>query len=195
MNSVHPATVTIRIIPRTSTALSSGAVGISGPRITRPSTPTIATPPPPPPPPSTTATTPTTKTPTATITPPPPPPPPTTTQPQSHVTQFSTPGLIANAGPDQTVHSGDTITLDGSASKGAGLTYNWNSPSNFLTTSTLPSTAKVTFTAPQVTTKTVYTFKLFVVDNEARLATDTVDITVEPTAVIPPSTPPSSPVT
>jgi K319L-like, PKD domain len=123
---------------------------------------------------------------TATTDPPPPPQPPATTpvsnlnNPNQCLSSGRTPDVVANAGLDQTVHSGDTVTLDGSASIG-GVYYNWLPPSNLpRLPSPLPSMAKVTFTAPQVTTKSVYTFQLFLTDSEARCSSDYVDVTVEP---------------
>ena len=92
----------------------------------------------------------------------------------------------ADAGADQTVTAGTTVTLDGSGSSdpdtGDTLTYSWvhtsGTPSVTLTG---PTTASPTFTAPTVTASTSLVFTLTVSDGTAS-ATDTVTITVNPAA-------------
>ena len=116
--------------------------------------------------------------------PPPPPPPPTNVAP------------VANAGADQTVTSGQTVTLNGSASSdanGDAITYQWTQVAQAgVPTVTLSSATAVapSFTAPTVTSSTVITFNL-VVRDVALLASvaDSVAITVNPPA--PPPPPPS----
>ena len=90
----------------------------------------------------------------------------------------------ADAGDDQTVTEGDTVTLDATASVdvdvGDSLTYQWTQESPDLPIITLSdSTAtQPTFTAPEVDTATVFTFKVTVSDGADATDTDTVSITV-----------------
>jgi hypothetical protein len=57
--------------------------------------------------------------------------------------------VVAQAGPDQTVSAGQTVTLDGSASI-AAQTFSWTSPAGI--TLSDPTSAKPTFTAPDAST-------------------------------------------
>jgi hypothetical protein len=87
---------------------------------------------------------------------------------------------IANAGPDQSVNENSLCTLDGSASSdpdGDALTYKWTAPAG-ITLSSLTA-AKPTFTAPDVTINTNYTFTLVVNDGKLNSSTDQVTITVK----------------
>ena len=88
---------------------------------------------------------------------------------------------VANAGADQSVTSGVTVTLDGSGSSdgdGDTLTYSWShtggTPAVTLTGAT---TASPTFAAPTVSTSSDLVFTLTVSDGTAT-DTDTVTITV-----------------
>ena len=91
---------------------------------------------------------------------------------------------VANAGPDQTVDAGVTVTLDGSSSSdadGHSLSYAWTQTSG--TTVTLSSTtvSQPTFTAPTSASNTTLIFSLIVTDTEsANSSADTVTITVNP---------------
>ena len=89
----------------------------------------------------------------------------------------------ANAGTDQTVSSGASVTLDGSGSSdpdtGDTLTYSWSQTSGTTVSLTGTTTASPTFTAPTVTASTSLVFTLTVSDGTAS-ATDTVTITVNP---------------
>jgi hypothetical protein len=90
---------------------------------------------------------------------------------------------IANAGADQTVNEGDSVTLDGTASSdpdGSVQSYLWTQTSGSTTveldddTSSTPS-----FTAPAVgPTGDTLTFELTVTDNDGATGTDTVDINI-----------------
>ncbi|HEU5152823.1 MAG TPA: PKD domain-containing protein, partial [Iamia sp.] len=91
----------------------------------------------------------------------------------------------ADAGPDQDVNGGDTVTLDGTASTDPDddtLTYSWVQTAGPAVTLTGATTAQPTFTAP--TGPATLTFELEVDDGRGLTDTDTVTITVNgiPTA-------------
>jgi hypothetical protein len=94
---------------------------------------------------------------------------------------------VANAGITQTVNEGATVTLDGSASSdgdaGDVLTYTWTAPTGITLNLTSPS--KPTFTAPEVTTDTPYTFSLIVNDGKADSPSAAVLITVKQVNKVP----------
>lgn len=90
---------------------------------------------------------------------------------------------VSNAGPNQSVTAGATVTLDGTGSTDADgtiSTYAWTQTAGTTVTLSSTSSSQPTFTAPQVLTQTVLTFQLEVTDNSAGTNTDTVNITVTP---------------
>ncbi|MBO0613421.1 Lcl C-terminal domain-containing protein [Thiothrix fructosivorans] len=89
---------------------------------------------------------------------------------------------IANAGADQNINEQTLVTLDGSASKdtdGSIDSYAWKQTAG--TTVTLASTtsAKPTFTAPDVVKDEILTFELTVKDDKSAVAKDSVNILVK----------------
>jgi len=91
----------------------------------------------------------------------------------------STANPVANAGPDQTVGSGASVTLDGGASTGTGtLSYSWSQTAGTTVTLSSVTASRPTFTAPAVTANEVLTFQLTITDQNNLTATDSVNITV-----------------
>ena len=84
----------------------------------------------------------------------------------------------ANAGPDQSVNEGDSVTLAGSGSdpEGETLTYAWTAPAGI--TLSDATVASPTFAAPDRTEDYTLTFSLVVNDGSGDSAADTVDISV-----------------
>ena len=87
-----------------------------------------------------------------------------------------------NAGPDQTVDEGDTVTLSGTASDSDNdpLTYMWTHDSILPITLADDTALSTTFTAPAVTQDTTVIFTLAVSD-DTDSATDTVSVTITDT--------------
>ena len=90
----------------------------------------------------------------------------------------------ANAGPDQSVNSGDTVTLDGSGSSNPDpgdsvVSYQWSSSDSSISLNGATS-PNPTFTAPNVDMDTTYTIQLIVTDTHgAQSQPDTVDVLVK----------------
>jgi len=89
---------------------------------------------------------------------------------------------IANAGPEQSVTAGDTVSLDGTGSSdtdGTITAYNWVQIAGPMITLNDASTATPNFTAPSITIDTVLSFQLIVTDNEGDTGSATVNLTVQ----------------
>lgn len=100
---------------------------------------------------------------------------------------------LAQAGPDQVVAGGTSVTLDGRAStdpEGLPLRYQWVQTSGPQVALTSATAAQATFTAPYVAQSTVLVFALTVADASGAQASDTVSITVAPAPNPADTTPP-----
>ena len=88
-----------------------------------------------------------------------------------------------DAGTDQTVGEGDTVTLSGTATdpEGDAVLYTWSAPTGSGITFTNASSASTTFTAPDVTSDTTYTFRLTASDGTDS-GMDSVDVLVKETS-------------
>ena len=91
---------------------------------------------------------------------------------------------VASAGPDQTVNSGDQVTLDGSGSQpatsGGVLTYAWTQQSGTAVSLSNSAIAKPVFTAPTLSAgqEMSLVFQLTVKDPNNATAADTVTVKV-----------------
>jgi VCBS repeat-containing protein len=95
---------------------------------------------------------------------------------------------VANAGPDQRVTSGNTVTLNGAAStdpENRPLSFQWQQTAGPTVTLNGANTATPSFVAPNVTVMTRLVFALTVTDDLGATASDTVIVTV-----LPPNVPP-----
>ena len=91
-------------------------------------------------------------------------------------------------GAAQTVNEGSTVTLDGRASSGNQLTYQWTQTGGPPVTLSSPNSAVTTFIAPNVTQVTAFKFQLTVKDASGQMDSDTVHIWVHPVIAGPPPT-------
>ncbi len=92
---------------------------------------------------------------------------------------------VANAGPDQTRTSGQTVTLAGGGtdSDGTIASFTWSQTAGPAVTLSSNTAQNPTFTAPTVATTTTLTFSLVVQDDDGAPSTaDTVNINVNPPA-------------
>ena len=92
----------------------------------------------------------------------------------------------ADAGVDQSVISGATVSLDGTDSRDPGGSiddYAWVQTSGPSVAITAADTATPTFVAPVVAATTTLRFRLTVTDNNNASDSDEVDVTVEPEQV------------
>ena len=96
------------------------------------------------------------------------------------VVTWTNAGPTADAGPDQNVLEGDTVTLDGSGSDDEGIaSYNWSQLDGPEVTLSDASDADPTFSAPAVVKDpAILTFELTVTDGGGQTDTDEVQITV-----------------
>ena len=94
-----------------------------------------------------------------------------------------------NAGPDQTVDEGATVTLSGTATDvdtGDALTYSWTHDSSLTITFANPAALSTSFTAPDVAADTTITVTLTVNDGTVNVS-DTLQVTITDSSSIPPA--------
>ncbi|HDP68479.1 MAG TPA: T9SS type A sorting domain-containing protein [Candidatus Marinimicrobia bacterium] len=92
---------------------------------------------------------------------------------------------IARAGSDKVARFGETVTLDGSASKdpdGSIISYVWTQVAGTSVTLSATDQAVVSFTAPDVVSE--FSFELVVTDNEDAVGKDTITVYVDPSQII-----------
>jgi hypothetical protein len=94
---------------------------------------------------------------------------------------------VANAGPDQSVNQGASVTLNGTGSKdpdGEMLSYSWLQTSGTPVTLDNPMSAQPTFSAPTGRTSSTLVFRLTVTDPEGLSASDQCSIAVNGSSVV-----------
>jgi hypothetical protein len=92
---------------------------------------------------------------------------------------------VAVAGPDQVVDEQNPVMLDGTASSDAdgGIgSYQWTQLSGSSVTLSNAATATASFTAPALSVAETLSFQLRITDTRGAVATDVVDVTVNPLA-------------
>src|SRR6185295_4605715 len=88
-------------------------------------------------------------------------------------------------GPDQTVATGDIVTLDGSNSEPSGgiQSYAWTQTGGPSVALADANNARASFVAPSVTSDEILSFRLTVVNQTNQADTDTTLVTVQPAAI------------
>jgi len=97
-----------------------------------------------------------------------------------NIVELASPAPVANAGIDLTVDEGEIVTLDGSESydpNNDSISYSWIAPYGITLDSA--TSAKPIFTAPKVSSDTVFVFSLVVNDGTVDSPADEVMITVK----------------
>ncbi|MBL4629818.1 MAG: GlyGly-CTERM sorting domain-containing protein, partial [Paraglaciecola sp.] len=99
---------------------------------------------------------------------------------------------VANAGADQSVTEGGSVTLDGSASSDVDdniASYSWVQSAGDSVSLNNADTVTASFTAPSVSTVSTITLSLTVTDTAGNSSTDDISVTVNPeTTTTPPPT-------
>ncbi|MGD8568060.1 MAG: S8 family serine peptidase [Gammaproteobacteria bacterium] len=92
-----------------------------------------------------------------------------------------------NAGVDQTVNVGDSVTLSATASDpdGDALTYQWSQIDGPSINLSNADTLQASFVAPQINATATITVQLDVTDSNGATAADQVVVTVEPSNAVP----------
>ena len=99
---------------------------------------------------------------------------------------------VVNAGSDQQVDGGETVSLSGTGSDNEGVvTYSWSQISGPQVTLNQNSIANPSFIAPNVDTDTSITLEVTVSDGEGLTATDTVLISIKASGSVSVNTPPT----
>jgi len=88
---------------------------------------------------------------------------------------------IINAGSDQTVTEGDTVTLNGLATDpdGTVVSYEWLQISGTTTSLQDSDTATATFVTPVINTDELLSFQFSAIDNDGAEVSDTLNITIK----------------
>ena len=90
---------------------------------------------------------------------------------------------VANAGPDQSVASGATVSLSGARSfdsDGRVVRYAWSQTGGTRVQLSGAGSANASFTAPNVSAETTLVFRLVVTDDDGATDDDTVNVRVRP---------------